>query len=294
MSCVVIAYPGNEALAIALGDRLGGETVPLEFRYFPDGEIYLRVGAAVGGRSVVVACSLDRPNEKATGLYLLASTLKDLGAARILLAAPYLGYMRQDKAFHEGEGVSARHFASLLSGIFDGLATVDPHLHRIHRLQEIYTIPARVVAAAPAISAWIAKYVPVPALIGPDSESEQWVSEVAAGAKCPFVVLEKQRRGDRDVEVTLSDVTVLRDRTPVLIDDIISTARTMIAASKHIVAGGLGSPVCIGVHAIFAGTAYEDLMRSGARRVVTCNSVQHSTNEIDLYPEIANGIGELL
>ncbi len=294
MTCGVIAYPGNEALALALGERLGGDSIPLEFRHFPDGEIYLRVGAAIAGRTVVIACGLDRPNEKAIGLYLLASTLKDLGAGRILLAAPYLGYMRQDKPFHVGEGISARYFARLLSGVFDGLVTVDPHLHRIRSLQDVYTMPTRVVAAAPEISAWIAKHVPAPALIGPDSESEQWVSEVAKGANCPFVVLEKQRHGDRDVEIALRDIEPLRGRTPILIDDIISTARTMIAASRHIIASGLGPPVCIGVHAIFAGTAPDDLMRSGARKIVTCNTIQHSTNEIDLYPRIADGIGELL
>ena len=76
------------------------------------------------------------PNEKAMGLFLLASTLRDLGAKRILLAAPYLGYMRQDRTFLDGEGVSARYFSRFLSSFLDGLVTVDPHLHRIRRLED--------------------------------------------------------------------------------------------------------------------------------------------------------------
>lgn len=294
MPNVVLAYPGNERLADALGAHLGGERLPVEFRHFPDGEIYLRVAGSIAGKTAIVACGLDRPNDKIVGLYLLASTLRDLGARRILLAAPYLSYMRQDQSFQDGEGVSARYFARFVSSFIDGLVTVDPHLHRIHDLGQVYSIPSRVVAAAPAMSAWIARNIEAPVLIGPDSESEQWVSQVAAGARCPFVVLTKQRRGDREVEVSLPDVDKLRGRTPVLIDDIISTARTMIAATEHVVKAGLPPPVCVGVHAIFAGSAYDDLLFGGAAQVVTCNTVPHPTNAIDVHQALAEGVRALL
>lgn len=294
MSHVVLAYPGNERLADALAAHLGSEIAPLEFRHFPDGESYLRVKSRVAGTVAIVACGLDRPDDKVVGLYLLASTLRDLGAERVLVAAPYLGYMRQDQSFHEGEGVSARYFSRFLSSFVDGLVTVDPHLHRIHDLGQIYTIPSQVVAAAPAMSAWIAGHVEAPVLIGPDSESEQWVSQVAAGAKCPFVILEKQRRGDHEVEVSFPDIDKLRGKTPVLVDDIISTARTMIAATEHVVRAGLSRPICVGVHAIFAGSAYEDLLGSGAAQVITCNTIPHPTNSIDVYPGLAEGVRALL
>lgn len=294
MSHVVLAYPGNERLGDAIAAHLGSAVVPIEFRNFPDGEIYLRVAGQVAGKIAIVACGLDRPNDKALGLYLLASTLRDLGVKRTLLAAPYLGYMRQDRSFRDGEGVSARYFSRFLSSFTDGLATVDPHLHRIRELGQIYSIPTRVVAAAPAMSAWIVQHVDAPVLIGPDVESAQWVSQVAAGANCPFVVLEKQRRGDREVEVSLPDLNMLRGKTPVLVDDIISTARTMIAATEHVVRAGLAHPTCVGVHAIFASSAYEDLLRSGAARVVTCNTIPHKTNAIDVYRSLAESIGALL
>ncbi len=294
MPHMVLAYPGNDELARSIADRSGADIVPLEFREFPDGEIYLRVAGSVAEQTAVIACGLERPNGKAIGLFLLASTLRDLGAKRILLAAPYLSYMRQDRSFHDGESVSARYFSHFLSGFLDGLVTVDPHLHRIHDLKEIYTIPTRVVAAAPAISAWLARNVEAPVLVGPDSESEQWVSQVAGGANCPYVVFEKKRDGDRQVEVSFPDVAKLRGRTPVLIDDIISTARTMIAVTEHIVKAGLEPPVCVGVHAIFAGSAYEDLSRSGVARIVTCNTVPHPTNAIDVHQAVAERISELL
>jgi len=62
----------------------------------------------------------------------------------------------------------------------------------------------------------------------PDEESAQWVSEVSRGAGVPYAVLQKIRMGDRDVEVSVPDVQAWRNHTPVLVDDIISTGRTMI------------------------------------------------------------------
>src|SRR5690606_18318447 len=99
-------------------------------------------------------------------------------------------------------------------------------------------------------SSWIAG-LGDPLLVGPDSESGQWVSAVARAAGVPYIVLRKTRRGDHDVSVSVPDVERHRHRTPVLIDDIISTARTMIETVVHLKRAGLRPPVCIGVHAVF-------------------------------------------
>lgn len=286
MPHVIIPFPGNESLARGLAAASGGVIVPLEFRHFPDGEMYLRVTEAVEGRVAVVACGLEHPNERVLGLSLLTSTLRDLGATRVLLVSPYLPYMRQDRAFQTGEGVSAAHFARLLSTIIDELVTVDPHLHRIRRLDDIFSIPTHTVRAAPQIATWIAHNIADPVLIGPDVESEQWVARVAALVRCPFLVLEKQRCGDRDVEISISDPALLRGRSPVLIDDIISTGQTMIAATRQVAAFAGRNPVCVGVHAVFAGNAYEELLHAGAGRVVTCNTIPHFTNRIDLHHDM--------
>lgn len=66
------------------------------------------------------------------------------------------------------------------------------------------------------------------------------------------------------------------------VDDIISTARTMIASVGHLERTGMRPPVCVGVHAVFAGSAYEDLLAAGAGRVVTCNTIPHASNAIDI------------
>jgi ribose-phosphate pyrophosphokinase len=96
------------------------------------------------------------------------------------------------------------------------------------------------------------------------------------------------------VEVSLRGNGDWQGRTPVLVDDIVSTARTMIAAAKRIMELGLAAPVCVGVHALFADDGYEALQKSGAARIVTCNTVEHPTNAIDLVPALATAVGEML
>lgn len=290
MKFVILALPGNEQLAAGLAAKLQTEVGRMTVRRFPDGESYVRIETPVDGRNVVLACGLHDPDSKIPALLFAASTARELGAARVGLVAPYLAYMRQDKRFNEGESITSVHFAELVSRYVDWLVTVDPHLHRRSSLDDIYSIPGIAVHAAPLLAQWILAHVDSPVLIGPDSESEQWVSEVARGANAPWLVLEKIRRGDRDVSVSIPDPGALRGRTPVLVDDIISTARTMIATIRHLADFGLAKPVCVGVHAVFAGTAYADLAAAGVARIVTCNTIAHESNAIDVSGPLAEAV----
>ncbi len=294
MSRILFTLPGNEGLATTIATALGAHHGETSLRHFPDGESYVRVLSDVKGEQAIVVCTLHRPDEKLLPLMYLCRVLRDLGASSITLVAPYLAYMRQDKAFQPGEAVTSTYFAALLSSFADNLVTIDPHLHRRSSLQEIYAVPCQVLHASSLISAWIKKHVKDPVLIGPDSESEQWVSVVARDAEAPFTVLEKTRLGDADVRVTVPHVERYADRTPVLVDDIISTARTMIETVGHLKAMGLKAPWCIGTHAVFAGRAYEDLLAAGAARVVTCNTIPHASNAIDVSRSVASSLTELL
>jgi ribose-phosphate pyrophosphokinase len=291
---LIAALPGNDTLADALCRLLGGERGRIELRPFPDGETYLRYESAPAGRDLALVCTLDRPDAKFLPLMFAASTARALGAASVGLVAPYLAYMRQDRQFKPGEAVTSAIFAESLSRHVDWLVTVDPHLHRRSGLGEIYSVPATALHAAPLLSAWIAANVARPLLIGPDGESAQWVAAVAGDAKAPYVVLEKTRRGDRDVTVSVPEVERWRGHTPVLVDDIVSTGRTMIETIGHLAAAGMKSPVCIAVHGVFADNAVQDLREAGAARVVTSNTIAHETNGIDVTALIADGVRQLL
>ena len=293
MKPLVVAMPGNEPLADALAAEAGMDRIPATVRRFPDGESYVRADPLVQGRRVSIACTLDRPDDKLVPLLLLAAAVREAGALSVGLVAPYLAYMRQDRRFHPGETVSARHVAAWISRHFDWLTTVDPHLHRIAELSQIYGIASRVVHAVHSMAAWVQSKVRNPLLIGPDEESAQWVGDVASQANAPFVVLRKVRRGDREVEVSVPDVEHWRSHTPVLVDDIVSTARTMIAAVDHLRRAGMAPPVCVAVHAVFAQRAFEDLREAGAGDIVSCDTVAHSTNRISIVPAVAVAVRDL-
>lgn len=290
---LVVPLPGNEALASRIASGLGGELGQLETRSFPDGETYLRFQVDPRGRDLVLVCTLDRPNPKFLPLVFAAAAGRELGAMRIGLLAPYLSYMRQDRRFHDGEAVTSTYFARLLSSSVDWLITVDPHLHRHGSLAEIYSIPSRVVHSAPLIADWIAQNERAPFIIGPDIESEQWVAEVAARAGAPYRVLRKERRGDRDVEITIPDLHEFRERRPVLVDDIVSSGRTMIETARQLKAQGMQAPVCIAVHALLSAEANRALLEL-AGRVVSTNSVPHETNGIDLSSLLVEQVSGLL
>jgi ribose-phosphate pyrophosphokinase len=292
-SPLVVALPGNEGLAESLEEILGGEMGILETRQFPDGESYLRFRSDPARRRVVLVCTLDRPHGKFLRLAFAAAAARELGAKEVGLVAPYLSYMRQDRRFAPGEAVTSSAFAGLLSSAVDWLVTVDPHLHRYKSLGEIYSIPDRVVHSAPSLAAWIRTEIARPLLLGPDAESEQWVSEVTALVGAPFQVLRKTRLGDRNVEIEVPELGAFSDRTPVLVDDIVSSARTIIETAKHLAARGMRPPVCVAVHGLFTEAVFDELS-AHASRVVTTNSVLHPSNAIDLAPLIAAAVGEFI
>jgi ribose-phosphate pyrophosphokinase len=284
---VLIAVPGSEASAERLGAQLGLEVIVPEIRQFPDGELYVRLDrGALDGDAVIVG---NLHGDNFLRIAFLAGTARDLGAARVGLVAPYLAYMRQDSRFKPGEGVTAAYFARLVSSTVDWLVTVDPHLHRYDSLDGIYSIPTTIARAAPAIARWVASEVSHPVLVGPDSESAQWVSAVAAQCDAPYLILEKTRRGDRDVSITAPDGP-WNGHTPVVVDDIVSTGRTMLEATRQLRAAGSAAPLCIAIHAVFADAVHDELVAAGARGIVTCDTIPHASNRICIAELLADAV----
>ena len=173
MTPLVLAMPGNEAAAGSLATALEAERGHLDATRFADGESHVRIRSDVSGRVVILQATLRDPDPQTVPLLLAAEAARELGALRVFLSAPYLAYMRQDTRFLEGDAVSARSYARLLSSVFDGLVTVDPHLHRIASLAEIYDVPARALQAAPLLADWIRRELQDPLVVGPDSDNRR-------------------------------------------------------------------------------------------------------------------------
>ncbi|MDQ3341706.1 MAG: ribose-phosphate diphosphokinase [Myxococcota bacterium] len=284
---LLIAVPGSEDHATRLGTRLGLEVIVPEVRQFPDGELYVRLPRAKLDGTVAIVGNLS--NDNFLRVAFLAGTARDLGAQTVGLVAPYLAYMRQDSVFKDGEGITQRYFAKLVSSCVDWLVTVDPHLHRVHSLDGIYAIPTTIARAASAIAQWITDEVKQPVLVGPDAESKQWVAAVAESCGAPFVILEKTRRGDRDVSVSAPDYQ-WNGHTPVVIDDIVSTGRTMLEATRMLRAAGSAAPMCVAIHAVFADAVQDALVAAGASGIVTCDTIPHASNRICISDTLADAL----
>ncbi len=282
MSNIILSLFEEHPCLKKLSSKLKCELGHIIFRNFPDGESYLKFDNDLKDKNLIILDSLDYPNNKILPLVFTANLAKELGSRSIGLCTPYLSYMRQDKRFKPGEAVTSKYFANIISESFDWLVTVDPHLHRYNNLNEIYSIPAKTLHASANIAQYITNNIDKPILIGPDSESGQWVSEIASYYNIPFVILDKTRFSDYDVKISKPQIDKYINHNPVLIDDIISTGRTMIETIKHLINIGMQAPICIAVHAIFANNSYELLKQAGAAKIISCNSVNHHSNQIDI------------
>ena len=291
---IVFALPEDWRFAERLAACAGVELGSLAKREFPDGETYLRLNSAVSGRQVAIVCSLHQPNEKILPLLFLADAARSLDAKRVGLVAPYLAYMRQDTRFHTGEAVTSRSFAKLISRAHDWLITIDPHLHRIHQLGDVYMVPSLALHAAADLGRWISRSVEKPVVVGPDQESAQWASAVADAAGAPWTALSKVRHGDHAVDVHIPDFEPFLGHTPVLVDDIISSGQTMVDVIRQLREAGTAPPVCVAVHAVLCRGATEALLAAGASVVVTTNTIAHPTNGIDIVPMLASAVRERL
>jgi ribose-phosphate pyrophosphokinase len=275
------AGPG-QALAEALGI---GHVLLAEHR-FPDGESLVTLPPRPGPR-VLVYCSLDRPDERLIPLLLALHGLREAGVGWIGLVAPYLAYMRQDAAFHPGEVISQRIIASLLAEPIDALWTVDPHLHRVASLDEVFPrIRSTALTAGPLLADWVRAHAADAVLIGPDRESAQWVRAIADQCGSPWGVAEKTRLGDREVCIRLPEIPVAGRRC-VLVDDVASTGRTLAGATEQLLQAGAAAVDVLVTHALFVGDAEDTLRGSGAERLLSTNSIAHTSNALDLAPLLA-------
>ena len=287
----LLCFADQEPPARRLAHALGLQASVIDTRRFPDGETLLRLPVPLPPRALLF-CALGAPDARLVELLLASRTAREHGVAHLTLVAPYLCYMRQDMAFRPGEAVSQRIVGGFLGGLFDAVMTVDPHLHRIARLDEAVTGGARAVAltAADAIGEFVARTVPDAVLVGPDEESVQWVAAVAARAARPHAVFVKTRHGDREVDVVAEGGAAVAGRPVVLVDDIASSGRTLAQAARVCLAAGARGVDAIVTHALCSQADLEVMREAGIVRFWSTDALEHPSNAVPLAPLLAAGL----
>ncbi len=278
---LLLTFPEYRIQTERLGTATGLPWAEVDLHHFPDGESRIRLPVSLPDEIIFVR-SLDHPNDKLVELLLATAGARRAGVEKVSLVAPYLCYMRQDKAFHPGEVVSQKIVGAWLAEHFDALLTVDAHLHRVSSLAE--AVPAKhavnVTATAP-MAAFLAERFDDPLIVGPDSESRQWVAAIAAKDGFDYAVGEKQRYSDREVQITLPALD-FHGRDIVIVDDVASTGRTLLEAARQLKAHQPASLSVLVTHALFIGDAIEQLQQAGVGNIWSCDAIPHPTNIVSL------------
>ena len=285
---VLQSLPTSAAEAARLAARLGVPAQTIEVHRFPDGELRVTVGPAAP--TTIIFASLDHPNDKLLAILFATEALRRAGAKRLLLVAPYLCYMRQDAAFHDGEAISRKAIGRLLAGNFDRVVTVDAHLHRTKDIHDVFPgIDADNLSAMPAIAEALraSSIDPATVVVGPDEESRPWVADLACRLDLQHVVARKTRRSDRSVAISFTDSSLFAGRPALLVDDIVSSGGTLMTCAKALQAAGATTVDAVVTHALFAPELVASLVEAGIRSIKSTDSVPHPTNAIALDAVLA-------
>ncbi|MEQ6918474.1 ribose-phosphate diphosphokinase [Halomonas aquatica] len=297
MTTALLHFPDEAGPARRLADAAGLPAAPVERHRFPDEELKLTLPYHQAGafpEVLVLYRSLDRPDDKLVELLLVARHARRQGVRRLVLVAPYLAYMRQDIAFHPGEIVSQTIIGGFLAELFDAVITVDPHLHRIDRLDQAIPLEhAIALSGAPRLAELIAARRENPLLLGPDEEALQWVRQAAGITGFDHGTGRKTRNGDRDVVIALPEVDI-RGRQVVLMDDVASSGHTLARAAEALLASGAASVDVAVTHALFAGDALAVIRAAGVGEVWSTDAIDHESNAIALAPVLEVALADVL
>lgn len=284
MKMHVIGCSGGSHISQKIAKKLGDkEHSKLKTEEFPDGELHSKFekNVRLKNREVLLVQSFcGNPNDKIVETLFAAQSAKKRGAKQVKLLALYFPYFRQDKEFEKGEIVSIEMMSKLFD-FFERIYAVEPHLHRIDNIQDVMKNAKR-IEISPILADQIKKWkLEKPIFIGPDDESYQWARTVAEKLGARSTILSKKRKGDRDVKIELKNSIILEDSPVVIIDDIVSTGKTMLETVKKIRKREPSQIYIVAIHGIFADSKTLKELKKYAK-VISTNTIPSEQSKIDI------------
>lgn len=292
---VIYTFADGWNQACALATKTGAGLGQINVHRFPDGETLVQALplSHTQGRIVALYRSLDDPNAKLAELMLAADAVRSLGAEKVILIAPYLPYMRQDRAFASGQAVSQAVVGKFLATYFDAVITIQPHLHRTRSLHDIFgETPAVAIGAGRAIATYLHNDATVPTIVvGPDEESEGLVRDVVDVLGASWFTARKKRNGDADVHIELPAGVDVTGHPIVIVDDIASSGGTIAALTHTLKAAGAAAITVAVVHALFDQRGAFLMRRAGVSKIISVSTIPHMTNAIPAVDLICTAMG---
>ncbi|MCU0862088.1 MAG: ribose-phosphate diphosphokinase [Methanomassiliicoccales archaeon] len=281
---MILCGSTSKSLAQDLSLVMGAEFVQATTKRFPDGEAYVRIERQAMDKEVVLVQN-TYPDQNLVELLLLLDAARGLGADKITCVIPYFGYARQDRRFNPGEALSAKVMLRHLEMEMDRLLTID--LHKPDVLEWFARAPAKDLKAAPAIGEFFSS-AGIDLVLGPDAGAATRARETAKVIGCESDHLLKTRISGTEVRISPSQVDA-RGRTVLIVDDIISTGGTIVAATNELKRLGAKKVYASCTHGLFTGGAISKL-KGVCDRVVSTNTLESEVSEISLAKVVAQAL----
>lgn len=268
----IFSGSANPSLAREIASHLGvpmGHAIVGEFK---NQETRVKIEDNVRGADVFVVQPTCHPvDHHIMELLLMIDGLRRASAARITAVIPYYGYAKQEKKTSGREPISAKLVANLIATAgADRVLTMDLHAPAI---EGFFDIPVDHLRAAPVLAAHFRSLgLGDVVVVSPDAGGVLRANDFRARVGASLAIIAKQRPRP-DVVETLEMVGEVRDKTAVLVDDMISTGGTIVEATHRLLERGARAVHCVAVHAPFAPDAIERLCDSPLENIVVTNTI---------------------
>ncbi len=269
-------FSGNSNVEFArkVAQAAGVELGHCDIGRFADGEIQCEIHESVRGCNVFLIQSTHPPvNENYMETFIMLDALKRASAREITLVMPYYGYARQDRKVAPRAPISAKCVADLMKTAgADRLVVVDLHASQI---QGFFNGPVDHLFAIPTLArAWRdqmghgEEYV----CVSPDAGGVERVRAFAKRIESTIAIIDKRRSGPNEAKA-LHLIGDVRDKTAIILDDMIDTAGTLVQAVDSLLKNGARKVFAVATHAVLSGPALTRLQESGVEKVWVTDTI---------------------
>ena len=275
---VLVAGRANHGLAEEVAAALGTQLDEVAIAEFANGELHCRFGESIRGADVFIFQSHSSSdglsvNDAIMEQLIMVDAAKRASAKRISVVAPFYGYGRQDRKAEGREPITAKLVADLFeSAGAKRIISVDLHSGQI---QGFFEGPVDHLTAMPVLVDWMRENLGDDlVVVSPDAGRVKVAERYANKLGADLAIVHKRRvRGEKNVVEARDVVGDVEGRTCVLIDDMIDTAGTIVAAAEQLMEHGASSVCCAATHGVFSGPAIDRLKNSRLEKVVITNTL---------------------
>ena len=268
----IFSLNSNPKLAQEIADYVGVELSKCQVTRFADGEVQINIDETVRGHAVFIVQSTNKPvNENYMELFIMIDALKRASAKSINVVMPYYGYSRQDRKASSRQPISAKLMADLLQVAgTDRVICMDLHADQI---QGFFDIPIDNFRALPIFAEYfVNKHLEDVVVISPDHGGTTRARRLADAIDAPIAIIDK-RRPKPNVAQVMNLIGEVEGKNCVIIDDIVDTAGTLVAAVNVLKQKGAKSVYCCCTHPILSDPATERIANSALSEFVTTNTI---------------------